>query len=216
MVYCTDELEEMNNSRLCSNCGASASGNFCASCGAKLDATEAAANTPTNWQDEVRYDSILQAPEARDLIVRYAAQAEKGFSAEQFLGACDLAFVPLTSVSLSTVAAIVVPLYSRLGIRTGATRNEIIPSPVGSVIVAVLCSLARHHQAVKQVHQGKDGCVLEAVLPSSILSWKGELIISVRRDHDTTRVEAATKIPGQLYDWGKSKRCLNDLFTDLM
>ena len=26
---------------------------------------------------------------------------------------------------------------------------------------------------------------------------------------------AATKIPGQLFDWGKSNQCLNELFEDL-
>ena len=30
-----------------------------------------------------------------------------------------------------------------------------------------------------------------------------------------TDVAAATKIPGQLFDWGKSNQCLKELFDDL-
>jgi hypothetical protein len=118
-------------------------------------------------------------------------------------------------VSLSTVASIAVPIYVRLGVRTGKQRSELIGRPTGKVLVAALCSLARYGRSLKQVHQGEDGCVLEAVLPSDMWSWEGELIISIRRDRGGSQVEAATKIPGQLYDWGKSKQCLNQLFEDL-
>ena len=81
--------------------------------------------------------------------------------------------------------------------------------------MAAICSLARYGRALTQVHQGEDGCVLEAVIPRTMCSLEGELIISIRRDQGGSQVEAATKIPGQLFDWGKSKQCLNQLFEDL-
>ena len=112
-----------------------------------------------DWADEVRYSVLLHFPEVRYDIARHAAQARKGLSGEQFLKGCDVAFVPLTGVSLSTVASIVVPIYSRIGIRTGKKRNELVGRPTGKVLVAAICSLARYGRALKQVHQGEDGCV---------------------------------------------------------
>lgn len=199
----------------CSHCGANASGNFCSRCGTPLDMPLEVELVDSDWTDEVRYDILLQYPEVRDVISRYAAQTRQGMNAEQFLKACDTAFAPIPGVSLAAVANLVVPVYARMGIKTGKKRDGILHRPSGQVLVSALCSLARHGRPLKQVHQGNDGCVLEAVLPSDMWSWEGEVLVSVQRHDSGTRVEAATNIPGQLFDWGKSKRCLNQLFDDL-
>jgi hypothetical protein len=123
--------------------------------------------------------------------------------------------MPLTGVSISTIASIATPLFTALGIKTGKRRIESVRRPVGQVIVAVLCSLARHGQEVQKVHQGRDGCVIEAVLPSDLWSFAGELVVSVAATEEGAQVEAGTKIGGQLFDWGKSRRCLDQLFTDI-
>ena len=60
-----------------------------------------------------------------------------------------------------------------------------------------------------------DGCVFEAVLPSDPMSLEGDLTVSVRRQGAGTEVAAATKIAGQMFDWGKSRRCLDVFFADL-
>jgi hypothetical protein len=42
------------------------------------------------------------------------------------------------------------------------------------------------------------------------------VVVSVRRAAPAgTLVEAATNVPGQLYDWGKSQRCLDELFAEV-
>jgi hypothetical protein len=46
-------------------------------------------------------------------------------------------------------------------------------------------------------------------------SFEGELVISFRRLSNGTQIAAATKIRGQLYDWGKSKQQLEQLFGDI-
>ncbi len=199
----------------CSKCGAKASGHFCSSCGTRLTRPEEDRAFGKEWKDESRYQVLLHFGEVRDLIARHAAQAQKSMSGEQFLRLCDLAIVPLTGISLVKVANIVVPIYTRVGIRTGKSRRAVLTAPIGSVLVATTCSLARHGRSLKQVHQGVDGCVLEAALPSDIWSFEGQLVVSIHRDHAGVQVEAGTKIPGQLYDWGKSKQCLDQLFEDL-
>jgi hypothetical protein len=48
-----------------------------------------------------------------------------------------------------------------------------------------------------------------------VFALAGDLIIAVARHTGGTLVEARTDIQGQLYDWGKSTRCLEQLFGEL-
>jgi hypothetical protein len=158
---------------------------------------------------------LLRIPEVRDLISRHAARSRKGLSGEAFLELCEKVYSPIPGVSLSKLSAVIAPLYDRMGIHTGKTRTEMLAVPVGRALVAVLCSLAQHGWTLKDVHQAEDGCGLEAVLPSDFRSFDGDIIVSVRTHGNGTQVEAATRIPGQWFDWGKSQQCLNQLFADL-
>jgi hypothetical protein len=202
----------------CSECGKPAQGKFCSYCGARLAATEVIANAvPTEsglkWEHEVEYETILRYPGVRDKIERHARQAPVRLTGEQFLMLADK-LVPL-GVPLEDLVSVVQPLYSRLGIKTGKERAGQVPAPVGEVIVRALCSLARRGQTLRGVTQAVDGCVLEAALPSDLFSLNGDLLVSVRRSGTEAEVRGATRIGGQFYDWGKSKRCLDTLFADL-
>jgi hypothetical protein len=212
----------------CSNCGARAGGNFCAACGARLTAVPTGATPPPlpveqpseplphDWHDEVRYSVLMHFPEVRDRIAHHAGLARKKMTGEQFIELYDKLLGSITHGSLSTVVSIAKPLSSWLGIKTGKNRTELLTLPVGKVIVAGLCSLARHGWEMQKVHQGEDGCVLEATLPSDLWSLAGEVIVSVKRCDLGTVVEAAAKISGQKYDWGKCQKCLDELFADLL
>jgi hypothetical protein len=210
----------------CSHCGneligTAATGNFCTHCGTKLAAapatlpiTEALA---ADWSSEHRYETLLRYPEVRAQIERAAAECRTWLTGEQCLKLTEKAFEPLMGVSLGTVNAIALPIARRLNFQTGKSRSELCAAPLGQTIVAALCSLARHGRKLTKVHQAEDGCVLEAELPPDLrASTTGELLITIRRSGNHTQVEAATKIPGQLYDWGKSKGCLNQLFSELV
>jgi hypothetical protein len=206
----------------CSNCGVRAAGKFCSNCGANLGELAAGPSAGVqdvlpvdDWRDEVRYSLLLHFAEVRDALARHAAQAKKGLSGEEFLKACDVAFAPLAGVSLSKIATIAAPISSRLGIRLEKKRNWSIQRPIGTVLVAALCSLARHGQTLKNVQQAEDGCIFEAALPSDIWSFEGQFFVSVHRAFGRTHVEATARIPGQLYDWGKSQQSLDRLYEDL-
>lgn len=79
----------------------------------------------------------------------------------------------------------------------------------------VLCALARNALPLAEVHQAADGCVLEAGLPSDLLSFAGQVIVTVNQTGPVTTVKAVTTIPGTWFDWGKSSRCLDRLFGDI-
>lgn len=166
------------------------------------------------WWQEHRYEELIQYNDVRRAIVEHARQARKGLSAEEFLKHCDAIFKPMGPISMTSVAAIVVPLYASWGIETKRTRSQTFSHPIGKTIIAVLCSLARTGRKLKEVHQGEDGCVVEATLPSDIWSWEGEILVTIQRAGHGSHVSGATRVPGTWFDWGKGSKCLDDLMKD--
>ncbi len=208
----------------CSHCGAEAAGNFCAACGTALATSVEPRRViepehppaPTDWADLVDYDVLLRVPEVRDLIAAHAARSTTKMTGEQFLEICDKMISPLTAgVALSPLAKVGQSMYAKLGVKTGKTRTEFLPSPAGRVLVRALCSLAERGHELQTAQSASDGCMLEATLESDMLSFAGKVIVSIERVPQGTKVEALTNIPGQWFDWGKSTRCLATLFDDL-
>ena len=207
----------------CSKCGAEASGNFCWKCGSKLHQGKGGSSSPTvaqlaqpapvDWANEIRYEILVGYPDVRNLLTRQASLAKKPISGENFLASVDRLIT--LGVSVEEIARIAQPLATRLGIKTGKVRREIFSLPPGRVIVSVLCSMARHGQSLRDIEQAQDGCTFEAAVPSDMWSFEGALVVTVRRQDAGTAVEAATRIHGQLFDWGKSHSILNDLFREI-
>ncbi|HWL09108.1 MAG TPA: hypothetical protein VNQ76_11945 [Planctomicrobium sp.] len=204
----------------CTACGEKAKGKYCWKCGNAIEDSESSVHPIPlpleNWIQEHRYDVLIGIPEVRHRISTASAESVKTLTGEEFLQIAEKAMSPLTGgVPLSKVAAFAQPMYAKWGISTGKTRSETLPSPIGAVIVAVLCSLGRSGQEVKTIQQGTDGCVITAALPSDLHSFAGLLTISIEKKEHGTHVEAATRIQGQLFDWGKSRRSLERLFNDI-
>ena len=207
----------------CSNCGKPASGNFCSFCGAKL--TPAPETQPANqtapppppapaqdWSNEINYEALLKNPQVHDLLARQIPPS-KTLSGEDFTEAGSKFFkTAVPAVPLMTVTH---DLYVHLGIKTGKSREQTFPQPSGQILVAILCSLIRSGNPVRSVQQASDGCILICDIPSSMFSLTGDLILTITREPTLTRVSAATRVSGQLYDWGLSNRLLNRLFADL-
>lgn len=168
---------------------------------------------PQPWDEEVNYRSLVKMPEVRELIDRYASLSRKKMTGEELLQLAEK--IMPTGVPLDKVMSLFQPLATQMGIGTGQEHVERVQAPVGRVMVRVLCSLARHGQSLRHIRQGSDGCALEASLPSDIWALEGLLGITVVRRGGWTDVGAATKVGGQWFDWGKSRRCLDQLFADL-
>ena len=203
----------------CSECGKQIHGKFCCHCGSPLSARSAADATPTvdavdiDWNTEVRYALLMRDPQVRAAIDQHARLAPKRMSAEQFLAIADK-LIP-QPVSMEAVAALAQPLWAKLGMRTGKELAGHVDAPVARVIVRALCSLARRGQPLKTASQGEHGCSLEAELPSDVFSMAGSLHVTLWRTDRGTGVSANTNIDGQWTDWGKSRRCLEQLLRDL-
>jgi hypothetical protein len=203
----------------CSQCGAKAAGKFCSGCGAPLLAlTPGPELVLVDWKNSLDYEALLRVPEVRDRIARSAAQCKRHMTGEQFLDICEKAFGKFAGVPLpfATIAQFAQSFHARLGIKTGKSRSQHFTRPPGEVLVAILCSLAEHGRSLVKAQQVSDGCVLTAELPSDLFALRGELIIAVSSQAGGARVDANTEIPGQYFDWGKSTRCLEQLFGELV
>jgi hypothetical protein len=206
----------------CSECGSQTTGKFCSACGHKLSVNGPVAEhvvLTIDWTDTIEYETLLGIPEVRDRIARSAAQSKKSMTGEEFLDIYGnalgkLAGLPL-SLPMTRIAHFAQSTYTKWGVKTGKSRSEFIARPAGEVLVAVLCSLARSGRTLRGAHQLADGCILVAALLSDVFALEGDLIITVAQCQTGTQVEARTEIRGQLFDWGKSTRCLDALFAEL-
>jgi hypothetical protein len=202
----------------CSECGAKAAGKFCSQCGAGLlSVVPAEPAVPIDWAQLVDYETIVGIPAVRERIARASAQSKKAMTGEEFLDLYGKAFGKLAGipVPMTTVAHCAQSLHAKLGIKTAKSRSAVVPTPPGETLAAVLCSLARHGRTLRDVQQLVDGCILMATLPSDVLALEGELMISIARQGAGTVVEARTNIPGQMFDWGKSARCLEGMLNEI-
>jgi hypothetical protein len=71
-------------------------------------------------------------------------------------------------VSLQEIAQVVVPIYQKIGIKTGKSYTQQFPMTASETIVKVLCSLAKNGYALQTVEQGSNGLLLLAKLGSDI------------------------------------------------
>ena len=205
----------------CSECGAQGVGKFCSACGVRLSAAGELAGQvielPLDWVTLVDYDSLIRIPAVRDRIACSAAQSQRRMTGEDFLDLCGKALGNFAGAPLpmSSIAHFAQSLHAKLGVKTGKSRSQFFPTPPGAVLVALLCSLAREGRHLRGVHQLTDGCIVVAALPSDLFALEGDLMISVGLSGAGSQVDAKTEIKGQLFDWGKSRRCLEALFAEL-
>jgi hypothetical protein len=174
----------------------------------------------TGWADEYRLEILLARPEVQSMVSACAQNARVGMSGEEFLVQFANTMQLLTPMPGARSAFLRGAAHGRerslrRGYQTGKSQSAEFTAPIGHVITAVLCSLARNSQAVTGTEQLEDGCVLTADIPSDRKTFGGILTVEIGPTPDGTAVEGTAMIPGQLYDWGKSKKVLATLIADV-
>jgi hypothetical protein len=200
----------------CSECGAKVDGKYCSACGAKLSEAEPIDTVlMIDWSNTVEYETLFSIPEVRQLISQSAAQSKRRMTGEEFLDLCDKLTGKMAVIPMATIAHFAQSLHTKLGVKTGKSQSRFIARPAGEVLVALLGSLARHGRQVRHAQQSPDGCIITASLPSDLFALEGDLIVAVARRPGGAQVDAHTDIKGHIFDWGKSRRCLEELFAEL-
>jgi hypothetical protein len=156
------------------------------------------------------FREVVDDPHCQEILKWAAAEADTQMSGEEFLASVAKVFaIPLP---LGAIGASLSHGYAALGVRTGKTQTHIVAQPYGYVLLGVLAFLATNTMPIADVADASEQCLVQAVLPSNPLTWKGRVLVTLRADGQRVHVEAATKIRGQMFDWGRSKRTLSKLF----
>ena len=117
---------------------------------------------------------------------------------------------------IKLIAEVAAPLYAKMGVKTGKDAKNGYATSYGRVLTAILCSLSSRNQTLVAVHEGTDGCVVQAAIPSSMTTWTGKLSMTLERRPEGALVSSAVVFEGQSSDWGRSKRVLDDLHQEIL
>ena len=172
---------------------------------------------PGDWASEYRLEVLLARPEVQSMVNACVQNARADMSAEEFLlrFASTVRVIPGASSTFLQGAARGREHWLSRGLQTGKSRSAVFAAPIGHVITAVLCSLARNSQEVTGTEQLEDGCVITADIPSDRKTFGGILTVEIGPTPNGTALEGSATIPGQVYDWGKSKKVLATLIADV-
>jgi len=132
-----------------------------------------------DWADETVYEQLLKFPDVRERIARAGQRSRKAMTGEEMLALFD-SIVP-TGVSLEKLTGALLPIFDRMGIKTGKQSSVTLRVRAGHGVVATLCALASQGYELQKVDQSADGCVLTALIPSNLWTNRGELVVALER-----------------------------------
>ncbi|MEZ5954413.1 MAG: hypothetical protein R3C13_08940 [Hyphomonas sp.] len=171
-----------------------------------------------DWRASMRVREISNHPDVRARIVRVTGAVPSGMTADQFLDAAKplLAAAGAGNIPLKALKDVAVPFYAKMGLKTNTELSQGFKNTFGETLAAVLCSFASRGQPLVDMAEATNGCVVNAKMPSSMWSWEGNMIVTLEQRDEGTMLRANLTVPGQAFDWGKSKRVLQDLIDDVM
>ncbi|QCX00388.1 hypothetical protein FGM00_09785 [Aggregatimonas sangjinii] len=200
----------------CPECNETIAGNYCPECGTKsITKNENDSPAADSWREEKDFRKLVKNPEVQAYLIRFSGKSERALSAKEFLKRIDQVFAPTTGISLEKLMDVMVPVYKKIGIKTGKSRTDTFDYTIQEVLLKVLCSLVKRNLSLQSVHEANNGVVLVAEIPSSMKTFGGELVVSLEEGPEKTKVTAAAQIKGQLFDWGESKSKVKAVFSDI-
>ncbi|WP_298427390.1 hypothetical protein [uncultured Kordia sp.] len=200
----------------CPACKEEIKGKYCSECGTKgLHKSEIDGLIVKNWWEEKDLKRVVENSEVQDVIKHYLAQSKKSISADDFLHKMDTIFSPLTGVSLKKVAEVSLPIYKRLGVKTGKSKTVHYTDVIQKMLLKILCSLAKNNYPLIEAKQAVNGMILIGEIPSDMKTFGGEVVVSLKENEEEIEVRVDAKIKGQLFDWGKSKSVIKNIYKDI-
>jgi hypothetical protein len=211
----------------CIHCGAGEAAAFCRQCGksqalgnnavakkqANLQELPTESVSSNDWLNCLDYEQLLRYDEPRRRIAEASAKSKPGVTEDDFLAL--LQAVSPTKLSLSKLTYAIVPIIDKLGVRTTNQLQAVWYAEPGRVLLATLCSLAIKSLEVVDVQQEPHACALSASIPLGIITNTGKVLIKLETNSGWVRASMSVTIAGQWYDWGKSKRLMEELLHGL-
>jgi len=196
----------------CHKCGEKTNEEFCKNCGTKIVKEDSI--ILESWKKENDYNKIIRHPDVLDLISEYSKKSKSKLSGEELISKFDLVFGTVTGLSLGFLTEIMIPIYGRLGIKTGKANSIRLNESIQEVFVKTMCSLEKNSHPIEEFHKAKDGLILIGNIKSDWKSFGGKILIELCDNNDSVDAKIQTIIKGQLYDWGKSKKIVKTILQD--
>jgi hypothetical protein len=211
----------------CVQCGAGGAARFCRECGKSqsLDIQDGStvfvepntavskASLTDDWAQGLDYHRLLEFDEPRKRLVAASKRSKSGVTGDDVLAIFEA--VSPSKISWSKLTHAIVPFVDKLGIRTSNRTQADWQAPAGRVLLAYLCTLASHSLEVTEVQQEEDSCILSAKIPLGIITNSGKVTTKLETQSGWVRATMVVTISGQFYDWGRSKRLLEDFLAGI-
>ena len=197
----------------CHQCGNKTDESVCPNCGTKILTPES--KILESWRKERDYHKIARHPEVLDLIVSYSRSKSK-LSGNDVLNKVDLVFGTLTGISMKLLEEVAVPLYEKLGVKTSKSNSIVLQQSIQEAFFRTICSMVKNGYSLDKFYEAKDGVILVAKIKSDLLTWGGNVLVELKENDGEVYVKINTLIRGQFYDWGKGKRILKKINSDLL
>lgn len=171
-----------------------------------------------DWRTAINYAAVIGHPEVQNLVRDAKGANPGGMTAEEFIDVAKplLKAAGADAVPLKLVMDIAQPMYAKMGIKTGSETRQGYKSSFGRTLAAVLCSLASRNQRLTGIDEGTDGCVLHVELPTSLFTYKSSMTLTLSSVPEGTMMTGAVLVPGQMSDFGHSKKVLAALHEDVL
>ena len=198
----------------CHNCGFETENESCPKCGTSIVKSDS--KIITSWRKETDLKKVAKHPDVLDQIHEFSKLSNERINSQYLLDKFDLVFGTFTGASTNLIIEIATPIYAKLGVKTGKKSELTLDIPINEVFVKLLCAISANKKLeFNEFHQAIDGLLIICKVKPDLLSYKGDLLITLKEKNHEVIAEFNLVIKGQLYDFGKSKRIIAKILTDL-
>jgi hypothetical protein len=161
-----------------------------------------------------RFQAVLHDAH-RALLIANAMQEgteNSHLDAEEFMKRVDRVVpLPLGADLTLAVGRRASAFWAARGLKSGKRQEQNHAGPIDDVVVGLLVFLAKRKWSIDELLDEAGCSVLRIAIPSSPLTWQGQLHVLLVEQEAGVRVDAQAVFPGQIFDWGRSKRLLGEL-----
>jgi hypothetical protein len=200
----------------CNNCQSNSSGKFCPECGAKLKKTSPS-KRQKSWKKEKSLEGLINNTEFREILTFYKTQSPKSMSAEEFLDGFDTILKSISgeSFSFKKTTQFTSNIFSELGINAGKETTHCVSITYIEVVGKTLFSMAKNGYAVTTISHLNNGIFLSGKIASDLWTMGGDILIVIQATDNQTIIQIKAIIKGQLFDWGKSQKVIDNIAKDI-
>lgn len=107
-------------------------------------------------------------------------------------------------------------LGKKLNLKSSKKVEKILPNPYVLVVRATAAAIGSLKYEITNLLDTPQGSAIEAKLPLDIFSLGGSLLFEIiEQGTSLVHIIGSSEIKGQLFDWGKGKRSLQDVFDKI-